>query len=601
VHLYGWRREAVAPINEFVENEKEATASASIYQIRRICQDVDQEIDSEFSEVFLQGRTKKKAWDYVDGLCNPYLENKTTWGMFEYKGYESPRPLQSLIGENKWRWERCWEIIVVLAGKLAATSAGNVQLGVGILFDETADVKRGRMTCGVSYQHAGCAGGIANCATWVMATLVGGTVKTWAAAELFLAEKEWFTGDGPKGDARRAAAGVPKKRKFLTKPGIALKQLRRLRKLLGKAGVKLRHGGGDEVYGRFDELLRDHEKNSEAYACFVPRDKRVELRKGMKVRADSLLELADGHWERRPAGDGLKGPLDFEWAAISLSSGRHSLLLRRPLPEDRKLLAEEAEARRKAEPEKPGTGETPGPRKGEGQLEADRVKEEMITFCLCYVPPRSPIAPTMGNLISMTGSRWSSEETNETGKGPIGWDDNHFRKWESMNKHTALSGIAMLKSNMILKELDAARKGGSGTSIAPAGRQEPSLSRSPGNPDPEDREYDAEDLMVPLGDSAVPAGPDDRIPEDIGFIRLSRDEALRIRRIALSDMSEAEMAFHLRCSQWRRRHQAIARWHHRKKRMKAMREPGTQPPPTASTTVRNIKPRQRPLGARPAA
>ena len=213
---------------QIVKNETETTAFVSIYRIKQICQDVDHEIDSEFSEIFSQERTKKKAWDYVAGLTNPYLENKTTWGISEYEGYENPGPLQSLIGENAWSWQRAWDITAVMAGRTAKRSAGNDPLGVGILFDETADVKRGRMTCGVSYQHAGCAGGVANCTTWVMATLVGGTVKTWAASDLFLPEKEWFTGGGEKGSARRKSAGIPKGNKFLTKPRIALKQLRPL-------------------------------------------------------------------------------------------------------------------------------------------------------------------------------------------------------------------------------------------------------------------------------------------------------------------------------------------------------------------------------------
>jgi hypothetical protein len=283
---------------------------------------------------------------------------------------------------------------------------------------------------------------------------------------------------------------------------------------------------------------------------------------------------------------------------IGLSSGRHSILLRRPLPGERKQLAEEAEAKRKADSGKSASGTS---LKNEGELKTDRVKEEMITFCLCYVPPRSPIAPAVDNLVAMTGSRWGAEETNETGKGPIGWDDNHFRKWESINKHTALAGIAMLKSNMILEDLEALRKGLIEISASPLGRREAALPESAGNPAPPERGYHDEDLMVPLGDSAIPAGPDDQIPGEIGFIRLSRDEGLHIREIALSGMNEAEMAFHLRWSKWRRRHQAIARWHHRKTRMKAMRGPSAPPPRADSATHRDIHPKRKPLAARPAA
>ncbi len=44
-------------------------------------------------------------------------------------------------------------------GKIAGKDAEGDPLGVGIIFDETADLKRGKMTCGVGYQYAGCAGG----------------------------------------------------------------------------------------------------------------------------------------------------------------------------------------------------------------------------------------------------------------------------------------------------------------------------------------------------------------------------------------------------------------------------------------------------------
>ncbi|MGH9448700.1 MAG: hypothetical protein ACRD3O_23745, partial [Terriglobia bacterium] len=288
-------------------------------------------------------------------------------------------------------------------------------------------------------------------------------------------------------------------------------------------------------------------------------------------------------------------------AMIGLSSGRHSLLLRRPLPGERERLREEAEAKIKTGHGEAGTEASGSPPGKGGKSGEDRVKEEMITFCLCYIPPRSPIAPTIGNLVSMTGSRWGAEETNETGKGPIGWDDNHFRKWDSVNKHTALSGIAMLKSNMILHDLEALRKGQLEIQDPVPGKREPGLSGFARKPASPERGYHDEDLMVPLGDAAVPAAPDDKIPPGIGFIKLSRNEALRIREIALSEMSEAEKAFHLRFSKWRRRHQAIARWHHRIARMKAMREPVDQSYFTTSATHRDAEPRRRPSMARQAA
>jgi hypothetical protein len=59
----------------------------------------------------------------------------------------------------------------------------------------------------------------------------------------------------------------------------------------------------------------------------------------------------------------------------------------------------------------------------------------------------------------MVGRRWGAEETIATAKGPVGWDENQFRKWESMNHHTALAGIAMLRANMIQQRLDEIETG----------------------------------------------------------------------------------------------------------------------------------------------
>jgi hypothetical protein len=119
-----------------------------------------------------------------------------------------------------------WDRLAVKAGKMAEVEAEASEIGVGILFDETADGKQGKMTCGVGYQYAGCAGGINNCVTWVMASLVGADFKTWASAEMFLPEKDWFTGRGKTGTARRKQAGAPKGTRFMSKPKLALKQLR---------------------------------------------------------------------------------------------------------------------------------------------------------------------------------------------------------------------------------------------------------------------------------------------------------------------------------------------------------------------------------------
>ena len=73
--------------------------------------------------------------------------------------------------------------------------------------------------------------------------------------------------------------------------------------------------------------------------------------------------------------------------------------------------------------------------------------------------------------------------------------------------------------------------------------------------------------MIPCGDSLIPVHSDQPCPADIGYIRLTLNETLRLVGIAHAGLSRTRMAFHLRWSRWRRRHQAIARWHHWRARL----------------------------------
>jgi hypothetical protein len=426
--------------------------------------------------------------------------------------------------------------------------------------------KRGKHTAGVSRQYAGCAGGIINCVTWVMMSFIGPRGKTWVSGRMFLPEKTWFTGEGATGTARREKAGIPDKITFAPKPELARLQFEHLRAL----GIPFFWAAGDEVYGRYRKLLDDHERNGEAFAYFIPRGYVAETCKGERKRVDELLDRAEDQYELRSAGPGLNGPRYYRRAMLSLESENHFLLIRKP--ESEECGGQEKTGRVDAGKESPAAGRetssAPAGNLGKGGS-GDKVKDEGITFCLCYVPEGSPVKPTMTNMVMMAGRRWGAEETMATAKGPIGWDDNQFRQWESMQHHTALAGLAMLRANIIrerLSELSAtsgtARENGSGSEpetkeIILAGNHESGS------------EAGELDLQIPLRDSAVPYSADQMLPEVIGYIRLSVNEILRLIGIVNAEMSKAKMAFHIAWSKWRRKHQAIARWYRMQRRMKA--------------------------------
>jgi DDE superfamily endonuclease len=407
--------------------------------------------------------------------------------------------------------------------------------------------------------YAGFAGGKVNCVTSVTLCLITPSASTWVGNELFLQEKEWFSGQDGKGKARRQSVGVEADLEFESKPEIARRKLAELR----ASGVKFGWAAGDEVYGRSAKLRKDHEASGEAYAYFVPRDFVVELPSGARVRADEALHLARGRSEVRACGDGLNGPRLYAWTMIATASPEHFLVIRRPMDDNG------------PEPEmRTGEGE-----QGAGNDAATRnPRTEKLApgtgFMCCHVPKDSPIAPTFSNLLLMIGRRWPVEETIAVGKGPIGWDHNQFRKYSSIQRHNALSGMAMLRANLIRQRVEHAPEScGEATSGHPG---IPTRSTDSPAEAPSDSsvmtQFSVEDdgtdeCLIPLGDAATPHLADEECPPDIGCIRLSVAETLRLISIAKSQVTAARKQVLLRWSVWRRRHQAIARWHHRRARL----------------------------------
>ena len=156
-------------------------ASISVYELKQICKEVDRELKAEFSGIFAQQRTYEKAAAYADALGDPAILVKSCWGMAEGAGNDTPGQFQSLIGENKWSSDEMWDGIAVTAeGNLGKND--DDPLGPGMVVDETADEKRGKHTAGVSRQYAGCAGGIINCVTWVMMSIICPRGKTWVSS-----------------------------------------------------------------------------------------------------------------------------------------------------------------------------------------------------------------------------------------------------------------------------------------------------------------------------------------------------------------------------------------------------------------------------------
>jgi hypothetical protein len=242
-----------------------------------------------------------------------------------------------------------------------------------------------------------------------------------------------------------------------------------------------------------------------------PCDHRVTLTKNTAIRADQAI--AEAVFERRSCGNGTKGPRYDGWALLATADPREFLLIRR----------------------------------------LDR-QENQYTFYLCRAPEGRPA--TMTYFITIAGRRWPVETTFRTGKDALGWDQSQARTYDAICRHTALTALAQLRTAAI----QAALAGSAGIlPAAPAASQD-----TPGTTDL--ATVNAAGLQVYTGGTPLPARGGQPCPPGIPPIALSAAETARIERLArdwkAGILSLARLAFHLRWSVWRRRHQARARWHH---------------------------------------
>jgi SRSO17 transposase len=428
------------------------------------------------------------------------------WAIGEAAGHDGWHRLQALLGSYRWDWQDLRRELPALAAAWLPDDPGDL-IGPGIAMDETAQLKKGDATACVAPQHAGCTGKVENCVTSVFSAYVTAGGQAWADFDVYM-PKRWA--DDP---ARRRAAGIPEDLGFATKPELAAAQLKRLI----AAGLPVRWAAFDEVYGRSEDLRKACAKAGLAYVAIIPCDYQVTLPSGAVIRADAAVK--DAVFERRSCGTGTKGPRYSDWAMTATAIPGQYLLIRRLIS-----------------------------------------RPDQLTFYLCWAPEDRPA--TMTYFITIAGRRWPVEETFKTGKDVLGWDQCQARTWDAACRHTALAALAQLRQVAIRNDLCGLLQ------LPPAASTPPACG-----PGDDDRDADDADLRIPLGDAPVPARGGQPRPPRPGLIKLSAAETARLTRLAAQAaaglISRARLAFALRWSARRRRHQAIARWHHHSARLLA--------------------------------
>ena len=138
------------------------------------------------------------------------------------------------------------------------------------------------------------------------------------------------------------------------------------------------------------------------------------------------------------------------------------------------------------------------------------------------------------------------EECHQQAKGQTGFDQHQVRLWHSFHRHTVLSMCALA-----LLAVAAARP-------QPAPPAAPSAV-----PGTDQQPWDWRDTGI------LPASAHEPPPDDPGLVKVSVPEARRLLRLATAPMTATARQLGYAWSQWRRKHQARARYHHYQARLQA--------------------------------
>ena len=149
------------------------------------------------------------------------------------------------------------------------------------------------------------------------------------------------------------------------------------------------------------------------------------------------MDLEPDQWQRLSAGDGSKGPREFDWARVELSKPEQEgwqrwLVVRRSLV----------------------AGEKPAE--------------------LAYVLVFAPSGTTLAEMAQAIGTRWTVEQCFEEGKGEVGLDHYEVRSWQGWYRHITLCMLAhaflvvLRTQSQVLMARSARRRGKKTVETLPA-------------------------------------------------------------------------------------------------------------------------------------
>jgi SRSO17 transposase len=347
---------------------------------------IDQ-VMSRVGDAFGRAEPRRTARDYVAGLLSA-TERKNCWWLAEHAGVTRPDAMQRLLRTASWDAGRVRdEVRSIVVERLAHPD------GV-LICDETGFLKKGVCSAGVQRQYTGTAGRVENAQVGVFLSYASPHGRALIDRRLYLPATTWCA------DTERCAeAGVPDDIEFATKPAQAAEMVYAAL----DADVPAGWVTADEVYGANTAFRTGLRERGVGYVLAVAVDQHVTTGAG-RGRVDALAAaLPQRSWQPHSAGQGSKGPRDYDWAWVGINPAATWG------EDDRWLLI-----RRHRH-----TGE--------------------LAYYLCWAPSPVPLR----RLVRVAGARWAVEESFQAAKGQVGLDHYQVRSWTGWHRHTTLAMLAL--------------------------------------------------------------------------------------------------------------------------------------------------------------
>ncbi len=149
-----------------MRKQDQQVAAAAIVEDGSWLGRLQDELRAAIAPVFCQARSRLTAFAYIGALLAGAGDRRSCWQLAQTAGHATPRWMQALLGEHAWDWKAALKalqcFIVAHLGDPEAI----------LVLDETAELKKGLMTVGVTRQHAGITGQVENCQTVVFLAYV---------------------------------------------------------------------------------------------------------------------------------------------------------------------------------------------------------------------------------------------------------------------------------------------------------------------------------------------------------------------------------------------------------------------------------------------